>query len=43
MVEYLKSFQSKKGVARVLLGVFFIGASSFHFFSDAELQIIPRK
>jgi uncharacterized membrane protein len=41
MSQYLKSFQSMKGIARVLLGIFFIGASSLHFFSDAELQIIP--
>ena len=33
--------QSTKNIARILLGLLFIAASSLHFISDAELQIIP--
>jgi uncharacterized membrane protein len=37
----MRSFKSKKGIARILLALLFIVASSLHFISDVELQIIP--
>lgn len=37
----IKSLQLQKDIARIVLGLLFIAASSLHFFSDAELQIIP--
>ena len=35
------SFKSKKGIARVILALLFIVASSMHFITDVELKIIP--
>jgi uncharacterized membrane protein len=35
------TFQSKKGIARFLLALLFIVASSLHFITDVELKIIP--
>ena len=35
------SFKSKKGIARVVLALLFIVASSMHFITDVELKIIP--
>lgn len=35
------SYKSKKDIVRVLLALLFIVASSLHFISDVELQIIP--
>lgn len=37
----IKSRQSQKDIARIALAVFFIGASTLHFTSDAALRIIP--
>ena len=37
----LNSFKSKKGIARVVLALLFIVASSMHFITDVELKIIP--
>ena len=37
----LNSFKSKRGIARVVLALLFIVASSMHFISDVELKIIP--
>ena len=37
----IKSRQSQKDIARIALALLFIGASTAHFTSDAELQIIP--
>lgn len=30
-----------KNIVRILFGLLFIGASTMHFFTDAELKIIP--
>lgn len=35
------STQTRKDIARIILGLLFIAASSLHFLSDAELRIIP--
>lgn len=35
------SFKSRRGIVRVFLALLFIIASSLHFISDVELQIIP--
>jgi len=37
----LNSFKSKRGIARVVLALLFIAASSMHFITDVELKIIP--
>src|SRR5579863_2503506 len=37
----IRSLKLRKDVARVSLALLFIVASSLHFLSDAELQIIP--
>ena len=37
----IKSPQTQKDIARIVLAILFIAASTFHFSSDAELQIIP--
>ena len=37
----LNSFKSKKDIARVVLALLFIVASSMHFITDVELKIIP--
>ena len=37
----LNSFKSKRNIARVVLALLFIVASSMHFISDVELKIIP--
>ncbi len=37
----LKSRQTQKDIARIILAILFIAASTLHFSSDAELQIIP--
>ena len=38
---HIKSRQTQKDIARITLGILFIAASTLHFSSDAELQIIP--
>jgi len=37
----IKSRQTQKDIARIVLAILFIAASTLHFSSDAELQIIP--